>query len=292
MPVLTGSVEPGAAWIRGNIYGADSLDSTSPKLSTGQKVPTSRPQALVNGTGFYHALVPPTYAEYNISQVVNVKDVAGFFVAGDGVTDDTANLQAIIKAATGKILYFPHGIYLLSDTLLIPTGSRMVGEAWSQFAATGAKFKDAKKLVPMIKVGNIGDVGTAQMSDFIFTTADILPGAVLVEVNMAGDKPGEVGFFNCHFRIGGARGGGKTQTACAKPQDCLAARLNLHLTTNSSSYWENTWSWTADHDLDGSSTVYPGTGGGFLIESTKGTWILGAGVGSYLLPRFPFLHLP
>jgi glucan 1,3-beta-glucosidase len=274
--VLTGSVEPGMAWIRGSIYGPG---ASKPKLSTGEKVATSRSSVLVNSTGFFHTVVPPSHQEYDVSQVVNIKDVAGRAVAGDGITDDTANIQAILNDAAGKkVVYFPHGIYLISDTVLVPPGSKLVGEAWTQLSATGNKFADATKPTPMIKVGNPGDVGIAQMSDFLLTVADILPGAVLLQINMAGTKPGDVGIFNTHFRIGGARGS-KTQTSCASPQNCLAARLCLHLTPSASVYWENSWSWTADHDLDGSNTNYPGTAGGYLIEAQNGTWILGAGVG-------------
>ncbi|KAK0748997.1 glycoside hydrolase family 55 protein [Schizothecium vesticola] len=280
--VLTGSVEPGVSWIRGNVYKAG---STSPQLLTGQRVPTSRPDRLVNGTGFYYTIAQPTYSEYDVTQVINVKDVAQHPVAGDGVTDDTASLQAIVNAAAEKsnLVYFPHGIYLLSDTLFIPTGSRLVGEAWTQLSATGTRFANASRPHPMIQIGRPGDVGLAQLSDFVFTVADILPGAVLVEVNMAGPKPGDVALFNCHYRVGGARGS-KTQTACANPQTCLAARLSLHLTQHSSAYIENSWSWTADHDLDGGSgTVYPGTAGGFLIEAQNGTWILGSGIEHHVL---------
>jgi len=90
------------------------------------------------------------------------------------------------------------------------------------------------------------------------------------------------------FRVGGARGS-KTRTACANPQTCLASRLSMHLTPSSSAYIENTWSWTADHDLDGGSgTVYPGTAGGFLIEAQHGTWILGSGVGEFYWLLFSY----
>lgn len=37
----------------------------------------------------------------------------------------TKNLQRIINSAAGRsVLYFPHGTYLVSDTLVIPPGSR------------------------------------------------------------------------------------------------------------------------------------------------------------------------
>ncbi|TVY68952.1 Glucan endo-1,3-beta-glucosidase [Lachnellula suecica] len=273
--VLTGSIMPGTTWTRGNIYTAS---SATPNHSSGTKLTTSRPQTLVNSTGFYQTVVPPNYAEYDVSNVVNVKSVAAYPVAGDWVADDTASLQAILNSAAGKqLLYFPSGIYLISSTLLVPVGSRLIGESFTQLSATGSNFKDAKNPTPMIKVGNAGDVGTAQMTDFVFTIADILPGAIMVEVNMAGDKPGDVGFFNCHFRIGGARGS-KAETGCSSPNTCNAARLCAHLTPSSSTYWENSWSWGADHDLDGSNTSVPSSGGGFLVEAQGGTWLLGIGI--------------
>ncbi len=74
------------------------------------------------------------------------------------------------------------------------------GEAWSEFSATGDKFADEKNPVPLIQVGKPGDVGVAQFVDVLFTVADVLPGCKLVEVNMAGSSPGDVGFWNSHFR--------------------------------------------------------------------------------------------
>ncbi len=278
---LTGSITPGNAWIRGNTY---SPNSAAASRATGQLIKAPRPPALVNSTtSAYPAIPPPTYANYPLSSIVNVKSVASHPVSGDGVADDTASLQAILNeaAADGKVVYFPHGIYLLTDTLVIPPNSRLVGEAWSQLSASGAKFADAKKPRAMIQVGANGSKGVAQMSDFIFTVADILPGTVLVEVNMSGDQAGDVGFWNCHFVIGGNKGSKVRGTTCAKAENCLAARLSLHLTEGSSSYWENVWSWVADHDLDESAggNVYPGAAGGFLVEAKGGTWILGMGVG-------------
>lgn len=256
-------------------------------MSKGGLVETSRPKALVNDTGSYNTVVPPTYAEYDVAQVINIKSVPDYPVRGDGVGDDTVGIQAIINLASeeGKVVFFPHGIYLVSDTIIVPPNSRLVGEAWTQISATGSKFSDAKRPTPMVKIGQEGDVGVAQLSDFIFTVAETLPGAVLLQVNMAGSAPGDVGVFNTHFRIGGAFGT-KTKTECSNPANCLAARLSLHTTSGASLYLENSWSWTADHDLDGSNTVYPGTGAGYLIESRGGTWILGAGVGELLLDKF------
>jgi glucan 1,3-beta-glucosidase len=262
------------------VYPADG--STTPIHNVGGLVTTSRPAALVNSTGFYQTVTPPTYAEYDVSQVINVKSVTANPVVGDGITDDTANIQAILNSAAGNsVVYFPHGIYILTSTLTVPVGSRLIGESFTEFSASGSKFMDANTPTPMIKVGNAGDVGVAQFTDFVFTPADILPGAVLVEVNMAGSSPGDVGFFNCHYRVGGAKGS-KVETGCTQPQNCMAVRICAHFTTTSSAYVENSWAWGADHDLDGGSTAsVPGSGGGFLIESQNGLWLLGIGIGKF-----------
>jgi glucan 1,3-beta-glucosidase len=246
-------------------------------------VAVSRSDVLVNGTGHYYTVAQPTYSEYNVTQIVNVKSVAAHPVAGDGSTDDTASIQAILSNAAGKqVVYFPYGIYVLTDTLTVPMGSRIVGEAFTQISASGAKFKDAKNPRPMIKVGNAGDVGVAQMQDFMFTVADILPGAVLVEVNMAGAKPGDVGFWFCNFRIGGAKGS-KVEANCRDAKSCVAAHTTAHLTPTSSSYWEHTWAWSADVDVDGNAAELASPASGFLIESQKGTWMLGMGSGKPFL---------
>ncbi|GJN81868.1 exo-beta-1,3-glucanase [Purpureocillium lilacinum] len=270
--ILTGSVKPGQSWIWGNVYGP--VDG---KRAEGKFYASSRAASLVDASGAYHTIKGPTFEEYGVSKVVNVKSVCGWKVAGDGVTDDTKSLQHIINAAAGKkVLFFPHGTYLVSDTLLIPPGTRIHGEAWSEISATGDKFKDANHLKPLVQVGLPRSTGVAQFVDMLFTVADILPGCKLVEVNMAGGRPGDVGFWNTHFRIGGARGS-KVQTQCSDPATCRAARMCAHLTATSSSYWENSWCWSADHDLDDDNAANPSTAGGFLVESVKGTWLLGIG---------------
>jgi hypothetical protein len=53
-----------------------------------------------------------------LRDVVSVKD---FGAVGDGVTDDTAAVQAALN--TNKSVYFPQGVYLV-DALTIPTAAR------------------------------------------------------------------------------------------------------------------------------------------------------------------------
>jgi glucan 1,3-beta-glucosidase len=137
---------------------------------------------------------PPTYSQYSVSQFINVKSVSGLPVYGDGKSDDTQNLNAIISQyASSKILFFPQGTYIVTNTITFPAGSRVVGEAWSAISALGSNFYNPESPVPMILVGNPGDIGIAQFSDMLFTVADVLQGCTLLEVNVAGTNQGDVG---------------------------------------------------------------------------------------------------
>ncbi|RAL17631.1 putative exo-beta-1,3-glucanase [Aspergillus homomorphus CBS 101889] len=284
--VLTGSVTN--TWVHGNLY---SGGATSPAYEQGLDVTTARTRVLLDSNGKYFTMAPPTYSQYSSNQVINIKSVSGLPVLGDGATDDTANINAILAQYAGcKIIYFPAGTYIVTDTILVPSGSIIIGDAFaSAISATGSNFYNPNSPTTMVKVGNAGDVGTAQISDMLFTVADVLQGCKLLEVNIAGSSPGAVGLWNTHFRIGGAAGS-KVQTNCyGNPDICKAAWGLLHLTKTSSAYIENMWGWTADHNLDGnleSTTV--STGRGMLIESTAGTWLVGTAMEHNTLYQYNF----
>ncbi|KAH9907978.1 glycoside hydrolase family 55 protein [Xylariomycetidae sp. FL2044] len=290
--VFKGSVPNNESWVWGKSYSPGGPDV----MRRGVRFMTKRPEPLVDESGSYYRFPPPTYQEYGVDQFVNVKNVPGHPVAGDGQADDTASLQAIIDENAGcKVLFFPYGIYLVTDTLLFPPGSRVFGEAWSTISATGSRFINPDAPVPMVKVGNTGDVGVAQFNDMLFTVEDILPGCTLLEVNMAGEEPGDVGFWNTHFRVGGAADS-QTQEKCGAavttdPAQCKAAFMLAHFTASSSAYVDNMWAWTADHDLDGGAgTQYISVGRGVLIESTKPSWFVGFGSEHNTLYQTNFYH--
>lgn len=138
------------------------------------------------------------YADKSPSDFIHLKD----FAAGDGKTDDTAGVQKAIDSAGDKIIFADAGIYLISNTILIPQGTRIVGEAWTQFAATGKGFGDATRPKVMFRVGTgeDPDPGTGdqpgnpaaskpvEMQDIIFTSKGPTPGVILLQWYAAYDQ--------------------------------------------------------------------------------------------------------
>lgn len=71
----------------------------------GTTYPNTRSQALLDGSGKFFMKDAPNFAGYAQDQIVNVKSVAGLPVSGDGRTDESASLNAILaqNAANCKI---------------------------------------------------------------------------------------------------------------------------------------------------------------------------------------------
>lgn len=184
--VLTGSVWQ--TWVHGNLYYPGDPTKYHAKGRTGSTIRTA---ALLSGSTNYFTMKPPTYEHYTAEQVVNIKSVEGAPVYGDGLTDDTDNINNILTMYVGcKLIYFPAGTYIVTDTIIIPDGTRIIGDAFgSAISGAGSKFKDEHSPRAMIRVGYPGDTGLAQISDMLFTVADVLPGCKMVEINMAGNSP-------------------------------------------------------------------------------------------------------
>ncbi|KAK3904930.1 glycoside hydrolase [Staphylotrichum tortipilum] len=254
----------------------------------------SRPAALAPN-GRYPAIPAPNYATTPVSGFLNVKDPAqngGRTVHGDNSLDESAALNAILQLAAqqNKIAYFPFGKYRVDSTLLIPKGSRVVGEAWATIVGFGAYFKDAANPKPVVQIGLPGDVGVAQVQDMRFTVGDILPGAVILRVDLAGANPGDVGIWNCLVTVGGTRGAWPLTDGCRDAKnECKAAFLGIHLAPTSSAYVENVWNWVADHvaeDFNGGSNIAAGRG--VLVEATRGTWLHALGSEHWWLYQLNF----
>jgi glucan 1,3-beta-glucosidase len=300
--LLTGEVT--GTWVYGNAYMPDSR--IGGVHDNGVLYPTSRSPSLLSG-GKYLTVAPPTYQEYGVERVINIKNVPGLPVYGDGQNDDTDSINAILRLTAGRaVTFFPAGTYLVTSTIHVPPGSKLIGEVWSAISAAGSFFADATNPQVMVQVGNAGDSGLTQISDMLFTVADVLPGCILVQVNMAGAQ-----FFNAHFRVGGrfsfiastllglqcthiwilGAAGSATETKCTDASNpCKAAFLLLHLTPTASVYIEDMWGWTADHDLDGNNLQQMGTGRGLLVESQNPVWLVGTAFEHNALYQYNFVN--
>lgn len=244
-----------------------------------------KPISLLNAQGAFVERSKPQYEGLATSSFVSVKSKGA---KGDGVTDDTAAIQAIFDTASiDQVIYFDHGAYIISKTIKVPKNIKITGEIWPLIMASGAAFSDQKKPAPVFQVGQPGDAGCVEMSDLVFETVGPQPGAVLVEWNVAepAGKQASSGLWDVHFRIGGTSGTKLQSDKCAKnpnviaaaDKNCEGAFLMLHVTTKSSIYVENCWFWVADHELDlkdqGQINIYNGRG--VLIESQGPVWMYG-----------------
>ncbi|CUS11856.1 unnamed protein product [Tuber aestivum] len=257
------SRNPGGTTVQGNINRA--FPKPAPLLAKGQKVIFERSR--------------PQYQELDVSQFVSVKQNGA---KGDGITDDTAAIQSILDCNPGKVIYFDHGAYVISDTVNVPMNTRIVGEVWPLILANGDAFKDVNNPVPVFKVGQEGDTGVVEMSELIFETQGPQPGAILMEWNSRDPygKQGVNGLWDVHFRVGGSRGTNLEPEQCAKKPEqnntanpaCFGAFMHLHIKKTASLYMENIWAWTSDHNLDGPDfgqiSIYNGRG--ILTETTEG----------------------
>lgn len=256
--------------------------------SVGKAIQTAKdnvrkPNVLLGADGKVFSRNKPQYQSVQSSSFVSVKTAGA---KGDGKTDDTAAIQKIFdNAKEGDIIYFDHGAYLISDTVKIPKNIKITGEMWPLLMATGKKFSDQTKPVPVFQVGEAGDVGDVEMSDLIIETQGPLPGAILMQWNLAGSANGAAGMWDVHFRIGGTAGTELQSDKCAKNEnvtttatpECMGAFMMLHITQTASTYIENCWFWVADHELDltDHKQINIFNGRGVLIESQKPVWLWG-----------------
>ncbi|KAH6665999.1 pectate lyase superfamily protein-domain-containing protein [Halenospora varia] len=283
------------AWVQGNAY-----TPTGPTKIQNSVSAFPRPASLLSGGGNYYYRSKPQYANLPSSSFSSVRSAGA---KGDGVTDDTAALQAVINSATsaGKIVYVDSGIYKITSFINIPPGAKIVGEAYPTIMASGSYFQDMANPVPVVRVGVAGDTGVVELSDLIISTQGACAGATLIQWNLASPSSSPSGMWDVHTRIGGFAGSNlqvpQCATGAAQPNTaCYAAFMSMRITSSGSGvYMENVWLWTADHDLDDSAnantrvTIYSGRG--LSVESTVGNiWLIGTAVEHHALFQYQFAN--
>lgn len=207
--------------------------------------------SLLGANGFF-ARSKPQYEGLAADRFINLKSAFG--AAGDGNADDTNALNRGLQesASSGRILWVPAGVYLVKDTVTIPPGAKVVGQLWSQIMGAGPRFSDINNPYPVVKVGNVGDVGSVEIQDLLFTVKGATAGAIILQWNIHESSQGSAAMWDTHIRVGGAVGSELQAGNCPKltgsvNKNCIAASMLVHITAKASAYFDNTWFWIADH---------------------------------------------
>ncbi|OTA67732.1 glycoside hydrolase family 55 protein [Hypoxylon sp. EC38] len=273
------------SWAMGKRYTSID-DSGAYQIGFLNPVP-SKPTVLLDSTGKFYTRSKPQYELFAGVDFIVVTDHG---VSNDGTSDQADAINTILYDYIGKPVFFPAGIYLVKSTIFVPVNSVLIGEGWSQIMASGDYFSDEKNPQVVVRFGYAGDVGSMEVSDFLFTVQGPTAGAILVEWNVRESFQGSVAMWDCHFRVGGAIGSDLQFSDCPKQSGgikdhCKAASLLLHITSSSSGYFENIWAWAADHDIDwpiganasntSASQISVYSARGVLIESSGPVWLYG-----------------
>ncbi|KAL2264533.1 hypothetical protein VTJ83DRAFT_7043 [Remersonia thermophila] len=289
-----------ASWGRGHKY----TPTSGPTFFEGTLPAYSRPASLVAGDAYYERS-RPQYHEVPLSEFVSARDAGA---VGDGVADDTDALNALFAsaAAAGKIVFLDAGMYVVTKTVYIPAGSRIVGEALPVILSSGAYFASASSPKPVVQVGKPGETGRVEWSSTIVSTRGAQAGAVLIEYNLASPVGSPSGLWDVHVRVGGFAGSNLQLPECAKTpgvtitpdniqEECIAAFLSVHITSTAKAlYMENCWVWVADHDIEEGAnnqqiTIYAGRG--LLIDESQGPiWLVASSVEHHQLYEYNLVN--
>ena len=138
---------------------------------------------MLGSDGRYYQRSKPQYEDYSVRDFISARKLGA---KGNGKHDDTKALQRAIKFASkhGKILFVDHGDYLVSETIYIPAGLKIVGESFSVILSYGDFFNDIDNPQPVVQIGKSGETGTIEWSDMIVSTQGQQRGAVLFEYNL------------------------------------------------------------------------------------------------------------
>lgn len=284
--ILAGGTTTIDSWGKGNIYTGTHPNGT---FTQGKIYAAHKDPSLLDHNGFIVSKGHPMYADYSVEQFKSVRSLGA---VGDGVTDDTEAIKAVLAKYAGcYIIYFDAGIYKVTSTIQVPAGTRIVGEAWTQIMGAGPYFNNQKDPNVVVQVGIPGSQGVTEITDIVFTTQGPTAGAIVVEWNVRDPVglQGAAGMWDSHIRLGGANGTHLQDKECPSgtfSSDCYAAFLALHITYGASAYLEGTWVWLADHDLDGIDQLTLFSGRGILSHSQGPVWMIGTASEHHVLYQF------
>ena len=155
--LLAGGTTTINSWAQGNVY-----TGTNPAGRFVQaNIPNiNKASSLLDSSGRIFGKTHPQYQDYAPDQFISVKSAGA---RGDGQTDDTAAIQAVLNQVCPaqyrrlgvvitdgcalqwsgcKIIFFDAGDYIVTNTITIPAGTQIVGEAWATILGAGNQFTD------------------------------------------------------------------------------------------------------------------------------------------------------
>lgn len=91
--------------------------------------PPQKPAALLDGNGRIFVRTKPSYSEVSAGSFV-IATEHGVNNMASGDQSDAIN--SLLANNIGKPIFFPAGIYIVQKTVVVPLGSIIVGELWSQ----------------------------------------------------------------------------------------------------------------------------------------------------------------
>lgn len=258
----TSGTEVIAAWGQGHAYTPE-----GPQNFQGPITPNLRPAGLLQGGSRFYQRSKPQYENIPARGFLSARDAGA---TGNGHTDDTAALQNAINTAvrTGRVLFVDQGDYIVTKTVYIPAGSKIVGESYSVILSRGPFFDNMTNPQAVVQIGKPGETGSIEWSDMIVSTQGRQRGAKLIEFNL-NSQGTPSGMWDVHARVGGFAGSdlqlaecpttpdANVTAAAARSSQCIAAFLTMHVTPQAAGlYAENVWLWTADHDVENQVSLF------------------------------------
>lgn len=169
------------SWVSGYQF----LPDGSGEKRTGFVNPSpKKPQQLLDNSGAYYRRAKPQYESE--SPIV----ATDHGISNDGTGDQASAINSLLAGSLGSVVFFPAGIYQVKSTIKVPSGSKIVGSAWSQIIGTGSEFEDGSNPTVVVQVGEKGEQGVVEISDMLFTVKGATAGAILMEWNIHESEQG------------------------------------------------------------------------------------------------------
>ncbi|KAK6512918.1 hypothetical protein TWF506_009080 [Arthrobotrys conoides] len=236
--------------------------------------------------GIYYEQYQPSSSPYRSFKPSDFISLRSRGIKGDGISDDTAKIQQAfnLAASSNRPIFVDYGIYIVTRTLIIHPGTRIIGEVWPKFLAAGAYFTNAKNPHPVFQIGKPGQTGRVEIQDILVTAKAGSAGAISFQWNLKGpDIYNDVGgMWSCHSVIGAQPFSGLEAAQCghgARPlSKCTGGFMHLHITRHASNlYLENNYYASAAYQSIQPSPSQPldvYVGRGVLIDgSPGGIWL-------------------